>query len=128
MQVHSKEIAYKYYSTTGLKLNSKLVDDALNCLIKTLREDPKHIWNSVEMFIACIICGGRQLSHVRLIKYVSEYVEEDLLMLSSSGIANIIFHRTRTSSQTVFNPSGDSNCPVTSHSTRHNHTTEAGKC
>ena len=38
----------------GSTSNSEEVDDALNSLIRTLKEDPKSNWNSVEIFNAYV--------------------------------------------------------------------------
>ena len=74
----------------GSTSNSEEVDDALNCLIRPLKEDTKRNWNSVKICNAYIGYGGSKRSRVRLIKYVSEYIGDDLVVLSSPGIASII--------------------------------------
>ena len=50
----------------------------------------------MEIFNAYIAYGGSKLSRVRLIKYVSEYFGDDLLLLSYPRIASILILRSTT--------------------------------
>lgn len=72
-------------------------DDALLRLIETVKQDFTRTWNSVELFKAYTEYEGNKLSRMRLVKGVSEYFGEDLLVLSYTGIASILIFRSKAS-------------------------------
>lgn len=69
-----------------------------SALIQTVREDLTRVWNSMEMFNSYVEYGGNKLSRKNLVKSVSAHFEEDLLVLSSPGIACILVFRSKASS------------------------------
>ena len=91
MKVHSTEIDHlQELQARHQSLKRWMMLYTLNCLIRPLKEDTKRNWNSVKMINVYIGYGDSKRSRVRLIKYVSEYFGDDLVVLSSPGIASII--------------------------------------
>ena len=72
-------------------------DAALKSLTEHILTDKSHIWNSVELFERYRDFGGNKLSRKHLIKKLSVIFEDDLLVLSSPGIASIIIFRSKAS-------------------------------
>ena len=80
------------------KTTSESDDAAFNSLIQTVKQDLARVWNSMELFNLYIEYGGNNLSRKGLLKSVSAYFGEDLLVLSSPGIASILIFRSQASS------------------------------
>ena len=77
-------------SAAKSRASSKEVDGPLESLIAHIQEDLSCIWNSVELVKAYREHGGNKLSCKLLVQHLSDYFGEDLLVLSSAGIASII--------------------------------------
>ena len=65
-------------------------DDAFLAVTDVLKKDLSRIWNSIDIYTLYIDNGGTVLSRRKLIAALSDYFGEDLLVLSSPGIATII--------------------------------------
>lgn len=72
------------------------LDEALQAVIRVLKEDLSRIWNSVDLNHLYLEHGGTALSRRLLITRLSEHFGEDLLVLSSPGIATILAFKSRT--------------------------------
>lgn len=72
-------------------------DDAFNALVTELSQDLSKIWNSVELFQLYEDNGGTRLTaRKQLVKQLSHHFGEDLLVLSSPGVANLVVFRSKT--------------------------------
>lgn len=72
------------------------VDKALESVIWTLDKDLSRIWNSVELYSLYAENGGTATRRL-LISKLSEHYKEELLVLSSPGIATILAFKSHAS-------------------------------
>ena len=73
------------------------VDLGLDNVIQLLANDKKRIWNSVELFQEYLDGGGSALTRCQLIEKLSNRFQDELIVLSCTGYANIVtFHNNTT--------------------------------
>ena len=78
------------------------------CLYSKLSRDLSQIWNSVELFQLYEDNGGNRLTtRKQLVKQLLHHVGEDLLVLSSPGVAHLIVFRSKTLGLLKLVPSDD---------------------
>jgi hypothetical protein len=70
-------------------------DAALEHVISTMDSNRSYVWTSVEVHNHYLDKGGNQHSRSSIVKEVSEYFGKDLLLLSATGLANILMFRSR---------------------------------
>ena len=75
------------------------VDLGLDNVIQLLANDKKRIWNSVELFQKYVDGGGSTLTRCQLIEKLSNRFQDELIVLSCTGYANIVTFYNNT---TVF--------------------------
>ena len=73
----------------------ELADSALETVIDSMAEDPSQLWNSVELFKVYSENGGYIQSRKTLLRKLSEFFGDDLVVLHSAGLANIVCFRSR---------------------------------
>ena len=72
------------------KESSQCKDRALNNTVNQMRSDKSRVWTSVEIHKIYTTQGGTNLSWAQLIQQLSDVFADDLLIVSSPGLANII--------------------------------------
>ena len=70
-------------------------DPALEILIQDRKSDRSRIWTSIDRHHAYTEKKGTSLSRRKLMERLQEHFEDNLLVLSSQGVANIIMFRSR---------------------------------
>ena len=66
-------------------------------VIVALTDDQEHIYNSVVLFEEYWSQGGYELTHSQLLGKLLRYFDDDLLIISSQGYANIILFKNQVS-------------------------------
>ena len=87
-------------SLSVVKGKGKYADDrAFTSLCKLLTSDKLKIWNAVELYRVYLSYDGCLLTRTQLlIEKLKKYYGDDLLVLSSPGISNIVLFRGKASS------------------------------
>jgi hypothetical protein len=65
-------------------------DDAYEEVLNAMKCDRSHIWSSTQLYKHYLQNNGNQLTRSALVQKISEYFGKDLLILSASGVANIL--------------------------------------
>ena len=65
---------------------------------ETIRSNRDKIWNSVELHQYYVGKGGKDMKRSRLTEKVGETLKDEVIVLSSPGIANIIMFKSKASS------------------------------
>ncbi|KAH3720368.1 hypothetical protein DPMN_063265 [Dreissena polymorpha] len=68
-------------------------DKALNSIIKVMEQDRSRIWNAVEIFDMYLQFGCVKLNRKSLTSTIQEYFGEDVAVLHSPGIANMLLFK-----------------------------------
>jgi len=77
----------------GPSTTDKSNDTAFSLVIEEIQENPSRLWNTVELFKKYVEHGGNTLSRRLLVQNLPSYFGNDLLVLSSPGIASIVGFR-----------------------------------
>ena len=73
-------------------------DLAFDAVLKIINEDRSEIWNSTDLYNLYLENHGNSLCKKSLVAKVSDHSGEDLIVLSSPGVANILLFRSKASS------------------------------
>eukprot|EP00794_Sanderia_malayensis_P004436 gene4436-5029_t len=73
------------------------VDEAFNSLISEISMDRSSVWNSVELFQMYQKCGGNALVKRCLLERIKDYFREDVIVLSSPGLASMLLFKNKVS-------------------------------
>ena len=79
---------------SSLESQDASTNQPFQSVVQMLNDDKSRIWNSVELFEHYTNFGGVKHSHRSLISHLQEAFGDDLLVLSSPGIANVIVFRS----------------------------------
>jgi len=72
-----------------------LVDEAFDTLVSLLKDDQSKVWNSMELFQVYTDNGGTLCFRETLVKRLCEHFGNDILVLHSPGLANVIMFRRK---------------------------------
>ena len=78
--------------------NQRDQDKAFQSVCETIRSNRDKIWNSVELHQYYVGKGGKDMKRSRLTEKVGETLKDEVIVLSSPGIANIIMFKSKASS------------------------------
>ena len=101
--LHAADARYRQYCKTKF-LHSKYVDQiasqittggskidiGLESVKTTLKENPREMWNSVELYNLYSEHGGYKLSRRALVKLLVEIFGDEVVLLSSPGVASLL--------------------------------------
>ena len=83
--------------SSAKKKTTSVIDRALLRLIEIMKQDTSKVWSSVEMHQKYVEIGGTLLRRT-LVKNISEELGNQLLVLSSPGIADILIFKEQATS------------------------------
>ena len=72
-------------------------DEAFNSVICEISKDRSSMWNSVELFQMYQRCGGNALVRRSLLEQIKDYFGEDVIVLSSPGLASMLLFKNNAS-------------------------------
>jgi len=81
--------------TSGKSIKNELDDSALEYVIDVMSKDLSQLWNSVELYQVYSYNGGNVLSRKTLLRKLLEFFGDDLVVLHSAGLANVVCFRSR---------------------------------
>ena len=68
-------------------------DHAMEYVIGVMKKDQSQIWNSIDLYELYIENGGKIQSRKTLLRKLSDFFGDDLIVLHSAGLANIVCFR-----------------------------------
>jgi len=104
----------KFCSTRSVKSASAAssssqeeVDVAFATTVSAVRAESSRVWNSIELYDIYQSNGGRDISRRTVVSKLLEYFGSALLVLSGTGVANLLVFRSKASSLSRLVPSSD---------------------
>ena len=73
------------------------IDEVFFSTVSDIEADKSKIWNSVEVFELYLSHGGEECSHRSLVPKLADYFGSDFLVLSGTGVANLLVFRSKAS-------------------------------
>lgn len=70
-------------------------DPAMEYVIGVMKKDQSQLWNSIDLYKLYTENGGKIQSRKTLLRKLSEFFGDDLIVLHSAGLANIVCFRSR---------------------------------
>ena len=81
------------------------VDAGFEMVVSTVKAESSRVWNTIELYDLYKANGGRDISRRTLVSKLVEYFGSDLIVLSGTGVANLLVFRSTASTLLRFVPS-----------------------
>ena len=71
--------------------------DAINFIIRSIKNEPEKIWNSTELHFIYTEKGGYESNISRFMKKITDQMQDDIYCFKPPGISSIVIHKSRAS-------------------------------